>query len=273
MSKRVTLDLNLKENDRTNDPSINLRKKIKIEHDFIISRAKRVNEELDLTDHEVNKFLIIFHTLLDTINLKVELSEPEETDGIVTDIILQIVLKISSLIRQNVDCLPLPQILKDTLKVIKELFNGKKSMQVSRGGGGVLWRRNLRNVPARQAAAAAAAAKQPAPPAAAAAIPAPPPLPPIPARVTAQPRRARRRRARAPRAQRALPAGSRPIGAGGHGEKNIDNAFIRNRGRYKIKQILPAAKNVEVKRRGVILRRMVARRRAIYPALRQQCEY
>ena len=61
--------------------------------------------------------------------------------------------------------------------------------------------------------------------------------------------------------------------AGGHGEKYIDNAFIRNRGRYKIKRFLPVVKNAEVKRRGVTVRRMVARRRAIYPALRQQREY
>ena len=134
MSKRATLDLKLKKDDRSDDPSSNLRKKIKTEHDFITSRAKKVNEDLDLTDHEVNKFLIIFHTLLDTIDIISEISEPEETDGIFTDIILQIVLKVSSLIRQNVDSLPLPQILKDALKVIKELFNGKKSMQVSRGG-------------------------------------------------------------------------------------------------------------------------------------------
>ena len=133
MLKRSIIDLKLKKDDRTDDSSLNLRKKIKIEHDFIISRTKRVNEDLDLTDHEVNKFLVIFHTLLDTIDINSEISEPEETDGIVTDIILQIVLKISSLIRQNVDSLPLPQILKDALKVIKELFNSKKLTQVSGG--------------------------------------------------------------------------------------------------------------------------------------------
>ena len=169
------LDLKLNKDDRSDDPSANLRKKIKFEHDFIISRAKSVNENLNLTDHEVNKFLIIFHTLLETIDINSEISELEETDGIVTDIILQIVLKISSLIRQNVDSLPLPQILKDALKVIKEIDTELD------GGGGVLWRRNLRNVPARQAAAAAAAAaKQPTPPPPpAAAIPAPLPFPPI----------------------------------------------------------------------------------------------
>ena len=145
--------------------------------------------------------------------------------------------------------------------------------------GGVQWRRNLRNVPARQPAAAAiTAVKQPA---AAAAIPAPPPLPPI--RPPPQPvvqRRARARRGRARRgracrgrAQGAIPVGRRPIGEGRHGEKNIDEAFIRNRGRYKIKRFLAVPKNVEVKRRAATVRRMVARRRALYPALRQQREY
>ena len=143
---------------------------------------------------------------------------------------------------------------------------------------GVQWRRNLRNVPAQQAAAAAA--KQPA----AAVIPAPPPPPPLPPiRPPPQPvvqRRARARRGRPRRgrvhrgkAQGAIPVGRRPIGQGGHEEKNIDEAFIRNRGRYKIKKFLPVPKNVEVKKRGATVRRMVARRRAIYPALRQQREY
>ena len=118
--------------------------------------------------------------------------------------------------------------------------------------------------------------KQPA----AATIPAPPPPPPPirpPPVVQRRPRarrgRARRGRARRGRAQGAIPVGRRPIGEGGHGEKNIDEAFIRNRGRYKIKRLLPVPKNVEVKKRGATVRRMVARRRAIYPALRQQREY
>ena len=134
MSKRETVDTVLNKNDRTTDTSAVLRKKIKAENDFILSKAKRINESIDLTDHEVNNFLIIFHTLLDTVDLSSEISELEETDGIVRDIILKIVLKITELIRQNIDSLPLPKILKDALKVIKELFNGKKSMQDSRGG-------------------------------------------------------------------------------------------------------------------------------------------
>ena len=134
MSKRETVDTDLNKNDRTNDDSAVLRKKIKAENDFILSKAKRINESIDLTDHEVNKFLIIFYTLLDTVDLSSEISELEETDGIATDIILKIVLKITGLIRQNIDSLPLPKILKDALKVVKELFNGKKLTQDSRGG-------------------------------------------------------------------------------------------------------------------------------------------
>ena len=103
MSKRQTVTADHNKNDRPNDPSVILRKKIKTEHDFIVSRAKRINKSLDLTDHEVNKFLIIFYRLLETIDLNSEISEGEETDRIVTDIILKIVLKISELIRQNVD--------------------------------------------------------------------------------------------------------------------------------------------------------------------------
>ena len=144
--------------------------------------------------------------------------------------------------------------------------------------GGVQWRRNLRNIPARQAAAvaAAAAAKQPA-----AVIPPPPPFPPIrpppqPIVVNRNRGRARgRAKGRARGRVRPIPVGRRPLvaAAGGHGEKNIDNAFIRNRGRYKIKRFLPVPRNVQVRRRGAVVRRMIGRRRAIYPARRQQREY
>ena len=123
---------------------------------------------------------------------------------------------------------------------------------------GVQWRRNLRNLPVRQAAAAqAASGKQPAviavPP-----QPPPPPPPPQPPQPVVRARgraRGRARQARG-RAKAQVPIGRCPIAAaaGGHGEKNIDNAFIRNRGRYKIKRLLPVVKNVEVKRRGVTIR-------------------
>ena len=132
MSKRESFNAALDKNDRSNDPGAILRKKIKTEHDYILSRTRKINEDIDLTEHEVNKFLIVFHTLLETVDLDSDFSE--ETDGVITDIIIKIVIKISELIRQNVDSLPLPNILKDALKVIKDLFNAKKSTTNSKGG-------------------------------------------------------------------------------------------------------------------------------------------
>ena len=115
---------------------------------------------------------------------------------------------------------------------------------------GLQWRRNLRNVPACQAAAAAAAqaAQQPT----AAQAPPPPIPPPQPRQRRGRATRAAARVARA--AARAPPPGRRPLLPAGQGEKNIDNAFIRNRGRYKVKRIMAAPKNVDVKHRGRTVR-------------------
>ena len=48
--------------------------------------------------------------------------EQEETDGVVTDAILQIVIKITELLKNNIDSLNLPTVLKNALKKIKSLF-------------------------------------------------------------------------------------------------------------------------------------------------------
>ena len=123
----------MNENDNKDNKSFEaLRKRIKSEHDFIISKSKQIKKNIDLTEHEVNKFLIIFHTLLDSVDLISEITE--ETDGVVTNIIIKIVIKISELIRQNIDALPLPNILKQALKTIKEIFNGKKLTEDSGQG-------------------------------------------------------------------------------------------------------------------------------------------
>ena len=94
MSKRATLDTELNKDDRTNDPSSNLRKKIKVGHDFIISRAKRINENLDLTDHEVNKFLIIFHTLLETIDLNLKFLKVKKQTALLLILYFKLYLKL-----------------------------------------------------------------------------------------------------------------------------------------------------------------------------------
>ena len=65
----------------------------------------------------MHKFLLIFHTLVQTINS----NEPqEETDGLITDVILQIVNTIIQLLK-NIDSLNIPAVLKSALKKLQSL--------------------------------------------------------------------------------------------------------------------------------------------------------
>ena len=61
-----------------------LRKKIKLENQKILDKIKEI-EDIDISEHEVHKFLLIFHTLVETVNSE---QPQEETNGFVTDAIL-----------------------------------------------------------------------------------------------------------------------------------------------------------------------------------------
>ena len=90
-----------------------LRKKIKLETDLILDKVQEIEQEIDISEHEVHKFLLIFHTLFPTINS----NEPQgETDGLMTDVILQIVNTIIQLLKNNIDSLNIPALLKSALK-------------------------------------------------------------------------------------------------------------------------------------------------------------
>ena len=45
-----------------------LRKKIKLENEIIIDKIKENYENIDINEHEVHKFLLIFYTLTEAIN-------------------------------------------------------------------------------------------------------------------------------------------------------------------------------------------------------------
>ena len=102
-----------------------LRKKIKLENNIIIDKIKEHYEDIDISEHEVQKFLLIFHTLMETVNSEESL---EETDGVNTDTFVLIISKLSDL-RENIDSLKLPAILKSALKKIKNLFNVEKTKE------------------------------------------------------------------------------------------------------------------------------------------------
>ena len=53
----------------------------------------------------------------------------EEADGVITDTFALIISKLSDLLRQNIDSLKLPAILKSALRKIKNLFNVEKTKE------------------------------------------------------------------------------------------------------------------------------------------------
>ena len=76
--------------DRSNEES-ELRKKINLENEIILDKIKDINEEIDISEYEVEKFLLIFRLLTETVNSEESL---DNTDGNVSDTILKTVLKI-----------------------------------------------------------------------------------------------------------------------------------------------------------------------------------
>ena len=59
---------------------------------------------------------------------------PDLPDGAVTDSILQVVLKISQLLKNNIDSLKLTEFLKTVLKKIKSLFNKQTDQDAEHTG-------------------------------------------------------------------------------------------------------------------------------------------
>ena len=126
MPKRSTeenINENLKSNFEYNNSDIILKKKIKLEHRKIIWKIKEANEKIDISEHEVYKFLLTFHTLIETVN---SVETEEETDGLAADAILQIVNLIAGLLKSNIDNLTVSAVLKVVFKKLKSLFIPKK---------------------------------------------------------------------------------------------------------------------------------------------------
>ena len=62
------------------DSENQLRKKIKLEIDMILDKVVEMDKEIDISEHEVHKFLLIFHTLAERVNSN---QPQEETDGLI----------------------------------------------------------------------------------------------------------------------------------------------------------------------------------------------
>ena len=101
------------------DSNEQLRKKIKLLNDNVIERTKEIDEEIDINEHEFHKFLLIFHSLFEIVTSGETF---EETDSIFNDTILAVCNIIAGLLKNNIDNLKLPEILKTALKKLKDLF-------------------------------------------------------------------------------------------------------------------------------------------------------
>ena len=90
-----------------------LRKKIKLQNQKLFEKVKEINEEIDINEHEVQKFLLIFHSLFEIVTSEQAI---EETDGFLNDTILTVVKIIADLLKNNIESLKLPAVLKTALK-------------------------------------------------------------------------------------------------------------------------------------------------------------
>ena len=99
---------------------IELKKRIKLENEVIVDKFKDFNQDFNINEHEVQKFLLVFHTLMKVVSSDEGLDLP---DGAVTDSIFQVVLKISELLKYSIDSLKLSEFLKTVLKKMKILLN------------------------------------------------------------------------------------------------------------------------------------------------------
>ena len=90
-------------------------KKVKIEHKTISSIIRKKHPEIDIEEHELNKFLIIFNAVIESNldNLKKEELDSEDS---FTDIIKIVIVTFLELISKNIETIDLPKKSKVVLK-------------------------------------------------------------------------------------------------------------------------------------------------------------
>ena len=95
-------------------------KNIKLEHKLISVTISNKHPEIDIDDHEIQSFLLIFNLLIEAESDKISNGEDAE-DGI-PDILITIAAKLLQLLHNNIDSLKLPDIIKSALKKLKSFI-------------------------------------------------------------------------------------------------------------------------------------------------------
>ena len=97
-----------------------LSKKIKLEHNLISKNITKNHPEIDISDHEIQMFLLIFNLLIESLSLEDQL-EVDSEDGI-QDIIITVATKLLKLLRGNKESLKLSKVLKIVLKKLRDIL-------------------------------------------------------------------------------------------------------------------------------------------------------
>ena len=106
------------------DTVAGLLKKIKVEQKLISDNITKNYPDIDITEHEIKKFVLIFYLLLMTSSNDDELTELKalDTEDGVQDTILLIVTKLLSHLKGNIETLKLPKLIKTELKKLKSIL-------------------------------------------------------------------------------------------------------------------------------------------------------
>ena len=94
-------------------------KKIKLDHKLISVTISNKHPEIDIDDHEIQKFLLIFNLLLEA---ELNKENVEDSEDRMPDILITIATKLLELLHNNIDSLKLPKIIKDALRKSKSFI-------------------------------------------------------------------------------------------------------------------------------------------------------
>ena len=112
------------------DYNKNLKKKVKLLNDRIADNILDLEENIEVDNHEVSKFLLIFAQLTKTMTSEEDSEQDDETDGIVSDTVSIICNLITDLLKNNIDQLSIPAPVKTSLKILKRIFKLIKEKQL-----------------------------------------------------------------------------------------------------------------------------------------------